>query len=96
MSEQEAYVQQLTEQKASEIREKTIKEIQERDLEFRRGLRRQWAKSNEETLKLAHHNIKLKNLHYSLQRQGDLERSKQVEILKSQLPRNLQLPRLAY
>lgn len=77
MSEQEAYVQQLTEQKASEIREKTIKEIQERDLEFRRGLRRQWAKSNEETLKLAHHNIKLKNLHYSLQRQGDLERSKQ-------------------
>jgi len=77
MSQQEAYVQSLTETKASEIREATISELRDRDAKFRAQLRLQWAKMNEESLKLGQHNIKLKQLHYSLSRDDDLERAKQ-------------------
>ena len=76
MSEQEAYVQQLTEAKTNEIRDRTLKELRERDVEFRRALRQQWAKINEESRKLAEHNVKLKSLHYSLSREDDLARAK--------------------
>lgn len=76
MSQQEAYVQSLTETKANEIREATISELRDRDAKFRAQLRQQWAKINEESLKLGQHNIKLKQLHYSLSREDDLERAK--------------------
>jgi len=42
MSEQEAYVHSLTELKANEIREETIKELKARDAQFRQQLRHQW------------------------------------------------------
>ena len=46
----------------------------ERDAEFRRQLRQQWAKINEESRKLAQHDVKLKSMHYSLSRDDDLVR----------------------
>ena len=76
MSEQEAYVQKLTEAKANEIREEAVKELQARDVKFRQELRFQWGKINEESQKLGLHSIKLKQLHYSLTREDDLQRSK--------------------
>ena len=59
---QEAYVNRLVEAKVEEIGAKTMDDLLSRDADFRRQLRQQWVKINEESHKLAQHSAQLKLL----------------------------------
>ena len=59
---QEAYVHRLVEAKVDEIGVKTMDDLLSRDADFRRQLRQQWVKINEESHKLAQHSAQLKLL----------------------------------
>ena len=76
MSQQEAYMQRVLETKINEVREQTLKELADRDADFRRQLRQQWIKINQESLKLAEHSAKLKQLHHQISREDDLEQAR--------------------